>query len=371
MYRRIILPLMVLGIFVSGSRAQEKALVFDFESIGVDEQTITAASQIFRSELDATGKFSLIHKKDAETMLAAKGVTDFTCHETECAVNYGFIVGAQKVVLGSITRLGEGLTVDVRLVDVAARDVVFTDRFFASSLDDLRIALNKLANAVATGQKIESETTRYAITEEETEEPRRKKTNITAGFFLGGSFPTGDSYSDVGFLFAFGVPIRIEARNLVVETDFGLSVATINPDSSVGELDRKSLLVFMWDMGMRYVFNYRADFSPFVGGGLGIHFISESKQKETYYGDTETEYIRGDEALALHVNAGVYAFQSYDVHASFELRYEVVFTDAFAASSGYSQQIGILAAITFKADKKKTSSCGTGGGGVFRGGCLR
>lgn len=370
MYQRIILPLMVLGFLVSGSRAQEKALVFDFESIGVDEQTITAASQIFRSELDATGKFSLIHKKDAETALAAKGITDFTCHETECAVNYGFIVGTQKVVLGSITRLGEGLTVDVRLVDVAARDVVFTDRFFASSLDDLRIALSKLANAVATGKKIESETTRYAITEEETEEPRRKKTNITAGFFLGGSFPTGDSYSDVGFLFAFGVPIRIEARNLVVETDFGLSVATI-PDTSTGGLDRKSLLVFMWDMGMRYVFNYRADFSPFVGGGLGIHFISESKQKETNYGETQTEYIRGDEALALHLNAGVYAFQSYDVHASFELRYEVVFTDAFEASSGYSHQIGILAAITFKADKKKTSSCGTGGGGVFRGGCLR
>jgi hypothetical protein len=29
MYRKIILPLMVLGLFVSGSRAQEKALVFD------------------------------------------------------------------------------------------------------------------------------------------------------------------------------------------------------------------------------------------------------------------------------------------------------------------------------------------------------
>jgi len=370
MYYRIILPFLVLFFFISGGQAQEKALVFDFESIGVDDQTITAASQIFRSELDATGKFAVIHKRDVETALADQGITDFTCHEIECAASYGTIVGAQKAVLGSITKLGEGLTIEVRLVDVAAREVVFTDRFFASSVDDLRIALSKLANAVATRQKIESETTRYAVTDEEMAEPRRKKTNITTGIFLGGSFPTGDSYSDVGFLFAFGVPIRIEARSYVVETDFGLSVATINPDSTIGELDRRSLVVFMWDMGLRYVFSPQADFSSFVGGGLGIHFISESKQKETYYGESETEYIRGDQALALHLNAGVYAFQSYDVHASFEIRYAVVFTDAFAASSGYSHQIGLLASITFKAEKKTTSSCG-GGGGAFRGGCLR
>lgn len=350
--------------------AQEQTIVFDFDAIGIDEQTNAAATQILRNELEATGKFTVIPKREMEAKLTEQGITDFSCHEIDCASNYGFTVGAEKVILGSLTKLGEGYTVEVRLVDVIKKEVVFTDRFSATSLDDLRLTLGKLAKALAAQEKIESETTRFAITEEETKEPRRKKAYVTGGVSLGGSFPTGDSYSDVGFLFAMGIPIRIEAGRYVLDNTVGFSVASIDADSSIGEVDRKALIVLTWDMGLRYIFKREADFSPFVGGGLGVYFIQESRIEEDRYGNNKNTYIRGDQALALHAVAGVYAFQSYNVHVSFELKYSVAFTDAFLESitDGNSHQIGLAVSITTKLEKKKSSGCFRGGG--LKGGCL-
>ncbi len=74
-------------------------------------------------------------------------------------------------------------------------------------------------------------------------------------------------------------------------------------------------------------------------------------------------YIRSDRAMALHLAAGVYAFQSHNVHVSFELKYAIAFTKAFLESEGYSHQIGLTVSITTKLKKKKSfGGCGLGGG---------
>ena len=380
MYNKICLIFVFSVVLTAIVNAQERAIVFEFDAIGIDEQTNAAATQILRNELGATGKFSVIPKREIEAKLTEQNITDFSCHEIDCAVSYGVTVGAEKVVLGSLTKLGEGYTVEVRLVDVTKREEVFTDRFSAISLDDLRLTLSKLAKALAAQEKIESEITRYAITEEETKEPRRKKAYVTGGVSLGGSFPTGDSYSDAGFLFAMGIPIRIEAGHYVFDNTFGLSLATIDPDTgyvytfygdSTAKIEEKMLIVYTWDMGLRYVFKRESDFSPFIGGGLGIHFITEQKIRDgDNYSSYEEEnpYIRSDQAMALHLAAGVYAFQSYNVHVSFELKYAIAFTKAFLESEGYSHQIGLAVSITTKLKKKKSSGCFGGGG--LGGGCL-
>ncbi len=302
MYNKICLIFVFLVVLTAIINAQESAIVFEFDAIGIDEQTNAAAIQILRNELGATGKFLAIPKREIEAKLTEQNITDFSCHEIDCAISYGFTVGAEKVVLGSLTKPGEGYTVEVRLVDVTKKEVVFTDRFSATSLDDLRLTLSKLAKALAAQEKIESEITRYAVTEEEIKEPRRKKAYITAELSLGGSFPTGDSYSDAGFLFAMGIPIRIEAGHYVFDNTLGFSIAPIDPDtgyvytfygdSIYGKIEEKMLTVYTWDMGLRYVFKRESNFSPFIGAGLGIHFILEQKiQDEDNYSSYEEKSI--------------------------------------------------------------------------------
>jgi hypothetical protein len=354
----ILLWLPLTGLVV----AQEKAVVFDFEAIGVDEQTCASATHIFRNELDATGKFLVMAKGDMEAKLTDQGITDFSCYEITCAASNGFALGVEKAIIGSLTKLGERITAEVRLVDVIRKEVEFTDRFSATSLDDLDSALRKLAKAVASRQKIESEVTRYAITEEETQEPRRKKSYITSGASFGFGFPLGDSYAKVSNLKTLAWVMRYEAGNLVIDNSVGITWGKGGEQDTVYDwsdnatvVDKKQVVIMPWDIGVRYVFNRESDFTPFVGGGIGLHFISSQEV-------SGLEYTKSDQAMALHVAGGFYAFQSYDFRLTIEGKYTIVFTDAFGKESGNSsQQFGISIGISRKFEKEEKRGCLSGG----------
>lgn len=335
--------------------AQERVVVFEFSAIGVDEQSVTVATQIFRNELDATGKFSVIPKREMEAKLADQGITDFSCHEITCAASYGLTVGVEKAIIGSLMKLGQRVTAEVRLVDVVRKEMVFSDHFSVMSLDDLDSALRKLAAALVTRKKIESEVTRYAITEEETREPRRKKAYITSGASFGFGFPLGDSYSKVNNLKTVAWMMRYDAGNLVIDNSIGVTWGSSDPDTIWGiQYDKKKVSIVPWDIGMRYIFNRESDFTPFVGGGLGLHFIGSQDLGGRVY-------TKSDQALALHLAGGLYAFQTYNFRLTVEGKYTIVFTDAFHDSGNSSQQIGISIGISRKLEKGEKRGCMSGG----------
>jgi TolB-like protein len=335
--------------------SQETACVFEFDAVNVDERTALAATQIFRSELEATGKFTVTPKADVEAKLTQQGITDFSCHEVTCAASYGAAVGVGNAVIGSLTKLGEKVTAEVRLVDVAKKEVVFSDHFASTSLDDLDVTLRKLAKAVATRQPIESEVTRFAVTEQETKEAPRKKSYITSGVSFGPGFPLGKSYSDVGSLITIAWLIRYEAESFVVENSLGITWGNAKPETLYGiESPKVRVNIVPWDIGLRYVFSRESNFSPFAGGGVGLHFIAS----EDVGGQVA---VKSGSAFALHAAGGLFLFQSYDFHLTLEGRYTVVFTDAFHDSGSASHQIGFSLSITRKLEKGEKRGCMSGG----------
>jgi hypothetical protein len=343
--------------------AQKSVAVFEFEAIGIDQEQATIATQLFRGELGATGKFTVIPKGDVEAKLAEKGITDLICHATGCASEYGFIAGAGKGVIGILTMLGQRVTVEVSLIDVASKQIEFSDRFAATTIDDLDSVLRKLAQAVAERKKIESEVGRFAVTEEETAEGRRKASYITTGAAFGVGFPLGDSYMDIGTLKHIVFVVRYEAGNFVIDNSFGLSwgsgggqdTLVDDWDHTVTIVDEKKLAIMPWDIGVRYIFNRKSDFAPFVGGGIGLHFIAQEDQGGLVYTQSSQDF-------ALHAAGGIYAFQSYDFRLAVEAKYTALFTDAFPGDSKVSHQIGILVSITRKLEKKENQGCFRGGG---------
>ena len=362
MFYKWFLAFLILIGFTGIIAAQERVIVFDFDDVGVDEHTVIAASQIFRNELNATGKFVVISKRDVEAKLAEKGIIDFSCFDIGCAIEYGYSVGAEKAIIGSLTKLGEKITADVSLISIYEKQITFTDRFSAISLDDLDVTLRKLAKAVANREKIESEIDRFAITEEETREPRRKKSYITSGASFGFGFPLGDSYANIDRITAFSWVMRYEAGPYIIDNSVGISWGSSKPDTTVWgyQVDKQTVIVFPWDIGLRYVFSREGDFSPFIGGGLGIHFVSS--QDLEGQGTDGQPYIDNDQAMALHFAGGIFGFQSYDFRMTLEGKYTIVFTKAFGSDSGSSShQIGISLGISKRLEKGEKRGCMSGG----------
>ena len=355
MARRLTWAVLLLAFLIGPAVAQERVAVFDFEAVGIDNQTAEAACGIFRSELASTGKYSVMGRTEMESKLEAAGITDYACYDVTCASANALALNAEKAVIGSISRLGEKIVVEASLVSAVRKEIVFSDQFSSSTVDDLDVVMKKLANAVADQKKISSEVGRYDITEEETMEPRRRKAYITSGASFGFGFPLGDSYNKVDNLKTVAWLMRYEADKFVIENSIGVSWGSAEPDTSYGVLvNKRTISVVPWDIGVRYIFDREKDYTPFVGGGIGLHFIAS----EDVGGDV---YVAGDQALAVHLAGGLYAFQSYDFRLAVEGKYTIVFTDAFQASGSTSQQIGISIGISRKFEKEEKRGCMSGG----------
>jgi len=339
--------MMVFAIVLTTTvQAKPTAVVFNFEGFGVDPQTVEAASQVFRAELAATEKYDVLTRGDLESRLSQADIDNLNCYDIDCAASRGKIIGAKKAVIGSLTRLGDKVIAQVQLIDVKGKKSEFDDRFSADTIDDLDVVLRRLAEAMVSGNKVETNVNKFALTEEETESSRQRKSFITSGFSFGFGLPLGDSYSNVDNLKQLAWNMRYEAGRYVVDNSVGINWGSAELTDSLGDTEHKGVFIIPWDIGLRYIISPKSEISPYVGAGIGFHFIFAAKINDT-------PVVDGDQAMALHLAAGLYAFQSYDFRFTVDAKYTIVFTDAFYGSKDNSQQIGISVGISRKWESGK------------------
>jgi len=342
--RFLFIAILILIVSIGSAQAKTSAAVFEFDPIGIDRQTAAAATQIFRSELESIGKYAVLTKGDIEAGLRNAEVYDFSTNDVFGAVSKSKIVGADKAIIGSLTQLGNKIVAEVQLIDVNSAEVEFADRFSSDTIDDLDVVLRRLARAVTSKNKVDSDINRFALTEAETGDSRHRKSYITSGMSFGFGFPLGDSsYSGVDNLKALAWTIRYEASRFVVDNSIGINwgTAKVTIDTLTDETESKGVFIIPWDIGLRYLLIPESDISPYVGAGLGFHFIFAAKVNDT-------PVVDSDQAMALHFATGLYAFQSYDFRLSVDAKYTIVFSDAFYGSDNTSQQIGISIGISRK-----------------------
>jgi hypothetical protein len=200
-----------------------------------------------------------------------------------------------------------------------------------------------LAKAVSTGKKIQTETNKFDLTDEETGETRHRKSYITSGVAFGFGFPIGDSsYANADNLKLLNWNMRYEAGRFVVDNSLGFNWGTAKYQAnSQDEVHKKGILIIPWDLGLRYVIYPQAEISPYLGAGMGFHFIFSAKVNDQ-------PVVKSDQAMAVHFGGGLYAFQSYDFRFTVDVKYTIVFTDAFYGTENTSQQISIAVGIARK-----------------------
>jgi len=178
---------------------------------------------------------------------------------------------------------------------------------------------------------------------------------MTGGMAFGAGLPLGSSYANVDGLKQFLVVSRYEADRFVVETSIGFQWGSGGERDTIFDeiVDNRHVFIMPIDLGLRYVFNRKAEFTPFVGGGIGLNFISAESAGSA-------EVVRGGTAFAYHAAFGVYGFQSYDFRLSLEGRYSMMFSDAFFGDEKLHQQVGFLVGITHKLERTQGHRGGCG-----------
>jgi len=104
-------------------KKQEKkhtAAVLDFHVIsGIDQNEALALTSRFRTSFSQTKKYVVLERNEMDQILKAQdfSLTD-VCNSSECAVQLGKLLAAEKIVSGDIGKVGATYTISVRLIDV-------------------------------------------------------------------------------------------------------------------------------------------------------------------------------------------------------------------------------------------------------------
>lgn len=105
--------------------AQEKinVAVLDMEGRGISALEAATLTDRLRSEMVDLGHFRVVERGQMEMVLEEQGFQQTGCTSAECAVEIGKLLGVEKMVAGSIGKIGALYTVDVRMFDVTTGSI--------------------------------------------------------------------------------------------------------------------------------------------------------------------------------------------------------------------------------------------------------
>ena len=110
------------GGLISSARAQSDArsaiAVLELASKNVPPAELELLSDRLRIELFRTGKFDVLERQRMQEILSEQGLQQSECMATECAVEIGMLIGVERMVAGSVGRVGSLHTINVRLINV-------------------------------------------------------------------------------------------------------------------------------------------------------------------------------------------------------------------------------------------------------------
>ncbi len=323
--KRFFSLIVILFLMLNGASASEY-FIFDFDAVGVDMNTVRTAEALLRD---------YIADNETTTVLSTTEDSLYRCYSKGCAVPYGRAVGADKVVLVSLGKLGENIVVRYTALDVSTGEPILSDRMTAESLEELDPVMKRVAESVISGKPAEKVITKETVTEHEAKEPTRRKNFYTYGGKIGYMFPFGKSFGNAERLVCFDAVGLYEMQHFLVEAHSGYRV---NIDADEGE--------FAYDFPVEFSLIYAfktGDFSPFVVAGLGMHWVSYETGQDTILSvyDSDTSYWidyepKLDDGPSITVGGGIVAFQTYDFRLILDARFTAVFADRTHTSATIS-----------------------------------
>jgi hypothetical protein len=285
----------------------QRAVVFDFEIVSAEPELATTVSVLLKDRLGDQG-FVVVEPP--------AGAVARTVDEAAAQARP---LGADKAVIGSVTRLGSRYIISYKLVDVGTGTVEFGDRANVGSADELDMATERIARAIRERRPFAQTGEVGKVTEAE-----RRRTAALSSFILttGYAFPLDHRIpADPGnMLFTLDAAITYETPDVLAQGVMGI------------RRGKNSYSEIFFDLLVHKMFS-RLDVSPYVGAGVGVHKLSIQLP-----GNWED---REDDGLALIASGGLVLFRTQYFRIVGGLKAGAILTEDFGAVSYGSFNFGL------------------------------
>jgi hypothetical protein len=212
------LLLAVQGVF---SQAPVNIAVLDLEADGISASEAKTLTNKLRGELFKTGKFTVVERGRMDEILKEQGFQQAGCTSQECAVEVGQLLGVDRMIAGSIGKVGSIFLVSLRLLDVGQGKIIQNvDEEISGTIEDVLISgIGRVAKKMA-GMEVEEAAKVAAPAMQRAPEVsvvqqtvpgsllgeyNKQKKNPGAAVVLSTIFPGGGHYYNGSYNIPFGV----------------------------------------------------------------------------------------------------------------------------------------------------------------------
>lgn len=303
----------------------EPLTVLTFEHIENDRDLSVAFRRLLELEL----------RKSVSVVPSPESV----CGSADCAREAGVEIGARTVVYGSLIRLGSKLRVAAFASDVQTGKTSGVADLAIGSEEELDTAATRIAPVLIGDRANTTQTAELGtLTSKETDPDLRRGGDHGVVVRLGGVVPTNNGYSGANAGAEVGLSYAFETRNFLIEPRVAVRW-NLNP-SGADEFWEVPI-----EIGGYYIFG-RGDVAPFAGGGVGIRYLSDRRERETVIGQTiQTRSIdpQQDDAWAFggFLRGGIMVLRTYDVRLSLSLEYNISFVDLNGVTNPQALTAGV------------------------------
>ena len=125
MRRVSFITVLISGITLGGwGQEKAKVAILDLQAVGVSATEALTISNRVRNEMFLTGQYTVLEREKMQEIAAEVGFQLSGCTSSECVIEAGRIFGMQKMIAGSVDKIGAMYTINLRLIEVETGEIV-------------------------------------------------------------------------------------------------------------------------------------------------------------------------------------------------------------------------------------------------------
>ncbi len=131
-------------------REKPRLAIMDLEpGPEVNESLASLASDLIRTGMVKSGLFQVIDRKSIQSVLKEQAFQQTGCTDTTCAVRVGQLLAANKMLTGTIKKIGSRIIINANIIDVEKGTIEFAEKGSADDLGKLEEASDDFARKIA------------------------------------------------------------------------------------------------------------------------------------------------------------------------------------------------------------------------------
>lgn len=242
---------LILAALCGSVQAADQICAPYFELINLNDDFKLSSIRILQGKVESYGSRALIIPTKDENISSNM--------DKEVLQSWALAHGCDKLLQGSMTRLGENVQVNVKLLDLSKNSTIFGRNYKASSPDDLEPIMGQIGLSLQDKEYAAQESI-YEVNPSDVSALRKKRSNQYYSFGLGYGY-----YLDKAEMMTMTGSYYFDSRKLLGEGEYLVGIKLSQGASS--STNQFSLHLYKPQSD--------ADQTLYYGGGMGFGFWTE------------------------------------------------------------------------------------------------